>query len=122
MLFFLTLVDWKKCLWIELDAFSREKVHVTVGARLFGFDNEGITAMINGTAWSARLENNLKEIMFKASYTDPNIWSKPDIKSDGTSYYTYYQVYVDDILIVSENPKQFMDQLDEMFQLKDGSG
>lgn len=102
-----------------------------MGARLFGFDNEGITAviirslyrlMISGTAWSARLKNNLKEIMFKASYTDPNIWSKPDIKSDGTSYYTYYQVYVDDILIVSENPKQFMDQLDEMFQLKDGSG
>ena len=69
-------------MWIELDAFSREKVHVTVGARLFGFDNEGITSviirslyrlMISGTAWSARLKKNLKEIMFKASYTDPNI-------------------------------------------------
>ena len=75
-------MEWNKCLWIELDAFSREKVDVTVGVRLFGFDNEGITAviirslyrlMISGTAWSARLENNLKEIMFKASYTDPNI-------------------------------------------------
>ena len=71
---------------------------------------------------SSVLHDNLKEIIFNVSYTDPNIWSKPDIKSDGTSYYAYYQVYVDDILIVSENPKQFMDQLDEMFQLKDGSG
>ena len=61
-------------MWIELDAFSREKVDVTVGVRLFGFDNEGITAviirslyrlMISGTAWSARLENNLKEIRLK---------------------------------------------------------
>ena len=47
------LVDRTRCI-------SREQFHVTVGVRLFGFDNEGITAMINGTAWSARLENNLK--------------------------------------------------------------
>ena len=67
-------MEWNKCLWIELDAFSREKVDVTVGVRLFGFDNEGITAviirslyrlMISGTAWSARLKNNLKEIRLK---------------------------------------------------------
>ena len=67
-------MEWNKCLWIELDAFSREKVDVTVGVRLFGFDNEGITSviirslyrlMISGTAWSARLKNNLKEIRLK---------------------------------------------------------
>ena len=51
-------VDRTRCI-------SREQFHVTVGARLFGFDNEGITAMISGTVWSARLENNLKEIRLK---------------------------------------------------------
>ena len=52
------LVDRTRCI-------SRENFHVTVGARLFGFDDEGITAMISGTAWSARLKNNLKEIRLK---------------------------------------------------------
>ena len=37
---------------------------------------------------------------------------------DGTSYYAYILVYVDDIFILDKNPEQFMTLLKESYTVK----
>ena len=48
---------------------------------------------------------------FQYSYADNDVWMKADTKPDGIQYYIYILIYVDDILIVSDNPLQYMNQL-----------
>ena len=42
------------------------------------------------------------------------------LKLDGTKFYSYLVVYVDDVLCIYENPKKVMDQIHEGFRVKDG--
>lgn len=93
-----------------------------MGVKLFGKDDEGRKSALTRSLYGmktggitrlANLRNALKGIGFKALYTDPICLTKPNIKSDGTNYYIYCLVYMDDSLIISENPKQYMDQLDK---------
>ena len=37
---------------------------------------------------------------------DPGIWYRPATKANGTEYYEYILVYVDDQLTISDNPKK----------------
>lgn len=46
---------------------------------------------------------------------------RPNVKQNGELYYEYVAVYVDDILVVAENPKQTMDCLAKLYRLKEGS-
>ena len=43
------------------------------------------------------------------------------MKPDGTEYYAYFFVYVDDVLHLHHNPDTFMNRLEEVYMLKDGS-
>ena len=38
---------------------------------------------------------------FKSCLADPNVWLHPATKDDGTEYYEYILVYVDDLLVIS---------------------
>ena len=49
---------------------------------------------------------------------DNDIWYKASTKSNFDKYYTYICIYVDDILICSENPKSHMEKLGMAFLLK----
>ena len=42
------------------------------------------------------------------------------VKANGTEYYAYLVIYVDDILSIEEHPKTTMDQIESLFRLKDG--
>ena len=46
---------------------------------------------------------------------------KADIKADGTEYYTYILIYVDDILILSDNPSHYMKQFQAAYYVKENS-
>ena len=48
---------------------------------------------------------------FKCSLVDNDFWMKEDLKLDGTPYYSYLIVYVDNILIISHYPHRYMVQL-----------
>ncbi len=52
---------------------------------------------------------------------DPDVWLRPAVKEDGTLYYEYLIVYVDDVLAVSQNPKLTMNAIAELYHLKDNS-
>ena len=58
---------------------------------------------------------------FDFSLADNNFWMKEDIKPDGTRYYSYILVYIDDILIISHDPTKYMAQLHNEYCVKPDS-
>lgn len=72
--------------------------------------------------WRAHISERLQNVMgFKSCLADPDVWYKPMVKPDGTKYYAYILVYVDDILIIDQNPRRLMDQFEELYTFKKGS-
>ena len=115
-----------------LNAKPREKCHIIIeDDLLFGPSAIGKKAQIvhalygmksSRAAWRDMISSFLKyDMKFNMCLADNDTWFKADIKKDGTKYYTYICIYVDDILICSENPKKYMDQLGTAFLLKPGS-
>ena len=58
---------------------------------------------------------------FTHSYADNDFWMKFETRPDGSIYYAYILVYVDDVLIVSDTPSQYMDQLKSEYYVKPSS-
>lgn len=115
-----------------LNAKPLENCHVTINDdMLFGPSARGKTAIISralygmkssGNAWRLHFANILDKVLgFKQCYADNDVWYKPAIKPDGTKYYQYICIYVDDILIASHIPKEIMSKIGEHFELKPGS-
>jgi hypothetical protein len=61
------------------------------------------------------------EMGYTPCKADPDVWMRPAKKPDGTDYYEYLLTYVDDCLVVSHNPKQIIDILQQEYKyiLKD---
>ena len=55
----------------------------------------------SGAAFRAKLASNLHDMSYTPSKLDPYVWMRPAIKSDGTEYYKYSLVYVEDVLVIS---------------------
>jgi hypothetical protein len=58
---------------------------------------------------------------FKACLSDADAWLRENLKSCGSEYYEYILVYDDDVLVVSHDPQQVMDDLSKHYTLKEGS-
>ena len=53
---------------------------------------------------------------------DPDVWMRPASKADGSSYYEYILLYVDDALCISENAEDVLrNELGKYFDLKENS-
>ena len=112
-----------------LNAPNREKVHTICTPALFGPENTGRVAIITralyglksaGAAWRYHFAHFIEdELQYNNSIADPDVWRKPMLKVDGTKYYSYLIVYVDDIICIHEKPKMVMDQLEQGFRLKE---
>ena len=63
-------------------------------------------------AFRSFMAKKLDEIGFKSSPADPNVWLRPGIKDDGSEYYEYMLMYVDDVLAISTNAKQLLRSLE----------
>ncbi|MFM7530855.1 MAG: Ty1/Copia family ribonuclease HI, partial [Nodosilinea sp.] len=61
------------------------------------------------------MRNNLG---WKSCRADPDVWLRPAVKSDNTPYYEYLFIHTDDLLCVSENPREALDQINSYFLLK----
>jgi hypothetical protein len=110
-----------------LHADCKEKIYIVAGKE-FG-SNQGKTMIItkalyglktSGAAFRSLLAEQLDTIGYTASRGDPDVWYRP-ILHKGRKYYEYVMVYVDDLLVVSFNPQQTMDQLSATFKFKEGS-
>ena len=94
-----------------LTAPPREKLYTWAGPE-FGI-NQGKPYIIpralylksSGASFRVYLANDLeKELGFKSTVADPDVWRRPAIKPDGEIYYEYVLCYVDDVLAISHEP------------------
>jgi hypothetical protein len=56
---------------------------------------------------------------FKPTRIDPDVYYKRNFRTDGTTYYEYLLVYVDDVLAISLDPKAIMEEIGKSFTTKD---
>jgi hypothetical protein len=96
-----------------LQAPSLEKHYIICGPK-FGPANEGCIAVITRALYGGKYAGSdywkhMRACMTKLNFTscqgDLDVWRRPGIKSDGTPYYTYVCLYVDDCLVIDEFPE-----------------
>jgi hypothetical protein len=75
----------------------------------------------SGAAYRNHLASYLRELNFTSCLADADVWLRHARRPDGTEYYEYLLVYVDDLLVLSEMPKAILDDINTYFQLKPGS-
>jgi hypothetical protein len=112
-----------------LNAPTKEKVHTICGQE-FGNALMGRFAIISkalyglkssGAAWRNLLAETLHDLGFRSTLVDPDVWIKPITKINGVEYYKYIFVYVDDLLVLSENPQAILKTIGEIYRLKNDS-
>ncbi|KAL7474299.1 hypothetical protein ACHAW6_000277 [Cyclotella cf. meneghiniana] len=111
-----------------ITAPCREKIWTTPG-REFG-DDCGRKAVIvqalyglksSGATFRAHLARCLCKMGYCSCPADPDLWVKEQTDQKGNHYYEYILCYVDDLLVVHQNPKCVMDKIDSCLPLKPDS-
>ena len=71
------------------------------------------------SSWRNLLASTLTEMGFESCcLADPDVWCHPAETADGFHYYKYILVYVDDILNILKNPREVLEKLGMIYQLK----
>ena len=103
-----------------LHGVTREKVYIVAGPE-FG-EHEGKVLVIvkalyglisSAARWHEALSSTLRDMKFVPSKADPDMWMK-----DVGTHYEYILVYSDDLMLVSKNPKELIEQLSGKYKLK----
>lgn len=71
--------------------------------------------------WRDHMSATLRDAGFSSCLADPDVWMRKARKPDGTRYWEYVLCYVDDVLVVSHNPKLVMEHLCSRYTMKEGS-
>ena len=94
-----------------LQAPSSEKHYIICGNE-FGIEHSGKVALIrralyggksSGSDFWRHLRTCMQHLNFTPCKADSEIWMRPAIKTDGSKYWEYVLLYVDDVLCISEN-------------------
>jgi hypothetical protein len=113
-----------------LQAPSSEKHYIICGKE-FGEQNEGRVALIRRALYGGKcagrdywlhMRSCMEYLNFTSCKADADVWMRPANKADGTPYYEYVLLYVDDCLVVSENPEAILrKEIGKYFKLKEAS-
>ena len=113
-----------------LQAPSSQKHFVICGDE-FGLENIGKIALIRRALYGGKsagrdFRNHLRECMAYLKFTpclaDPDVWTRIALKANGSDYWEYVLLYVDDALVISENGKDILvNQIGKYFTMKPGS-
>jgi hypothetical protein len=111
-----------------LQAPTSEKHYIVCG-REFGLENMGRKAIITGSIYGGRVSGRdywlhlrkcMEELGFTHSLGDADVWYRPAVKKDGTEYYEYVLLYVDDVLVISENAEAVIrDEIGRHWEFKE---
>eukprot|EP00978_Attheya_sp_CCMP212_P017809 scaffold47969_cov55-Attheya_sp.AAC.2 len=55
------------------------------------------------------MAEKLDDMGFKSSYADPDVWLRLATKANGEECYEYVLMYVDDILVLSIDPRAILE-------------
>jgi hypothetical protein len=76
----------------------------------------------SGNAWRAQLADTLRNHLgYKSTLADPDVWMKQETKLNGEKYYAYILVYVDDLLIIHEDPYKDMAKIKNHYPVTEKS-
>lgn len=113
-----------------LQAPSSQKHYITCGLE-FGLEHVGKKALIRRALYGGKtagrdFRNHLRECMqhmgFTSCKSDPDVWMRAATKSDGSTYWEYILLYVDDALCISETAESILrNELGKYFTLKESS-
>ena len=113
-----------------LQAPSSQRDYIICGLE-FGLENVGHVALIHRALYGGKMagkdfRNHLPSCMghlgFKSCPANLDVWMRPAEKSDGSKYYEFVLLYVDDTLVVSENAERILrDEIGRYFKLKEES-
>ena len=96
-----------------LNAPCGENIIFTCGPE-FGSEHKGNTAVVfraiygllsSGSEFRNRLASCMEALNYLPCRSDPDDWMRKSRKSNGTEYYEYMLLYVDDFLAISETPQ-----------------
>ena len=95
-----------------LTAPCREKIYTTAGPE-FGSDAGKQMLVVRalyglktaGASYRSFFAEALRDLGFRPSYADPDVWMKPALKANGDTYWEYVLCYVDDVLAIHEDPR-----------------
>ena len=109
-----------------LNADCREKIWCIAGPE-FG-SNQGKKVIIvralyglksSGAAWRAHLASTMSDLHFEPCQAEPDLWMRPASKPDGFTYWEYVLIYVDDLLVVSHQANEIMENISALYRLKE---
>ena len=113
-----------------LQAPSSQKYYIICGAE-FGLENIGKIALIRRALYGGKsvgkdFRNHFRACMSHIGFTpclaDPDVWMRPAQKADGSKYWEYVLLYVDDALVISDNAKHILEnEIGKYFIMKPGS-
>ena len=112
-----------------LNAECREKIWFEAGPE-FGEDQGKCILIVralyglksSGAAWRRLLQDMIiGELGFTPSKADRDVYIRPATAKDGFEYYEMLLVYVDDLLVLSEDAGSILKLIDARFKLKPGS-
>ena len=114
-----------------LQAPSSEQYYIPKCGIEFGIENVGkrakiVRALYGGKSSGRDFRNHLRSCMTHLGFTscraDPDVWMRSSTKSDGSQYYQYALLYVDDVLVVSEEPEKIIwSEIGKYFTVKEES-
>ena len=113
-----------------LQAPSSEKHYIVCGAE-FGLEHVGKVALIRRALYGGKVAGkdfwvHLRSCMtflgFTSCRADPDIWMREAVKPDGSEYWEYVLLYVDDCLVISDNGEKILrKEIGKYFKLKEES-
>jgi hypothetical protein len=113
-----------------LNATTREKIWFRAGPEFK--EHQGKVVLItralyglksSGAAWRKMLQSFLEgpHLRFRRTKADMDVYIRPAVRKDGYEYYEMIFVYVDDLLILSDDGDAILKTIDSKFKLKPGS-
>jgi hypothetical protein len=64
----------------------------------------------------------MNHLGFKPCLADPDLWMMAMVRpSDGSKYYAYVLVYIDDVMVIHHDAEAVLLRLDKYFKMKPGS-
>ena len=65
----------------------------------------------SGASFHAKLAKMIYELEYRSSLADSDVWMRHVVKQNKLKYYEYALCYVDNILVISEEPDKTLDGL-----------